>query len=111
MLKQKITGTGQSNELNISKFIAISTQNTGTPPPFKLSGTCTYFAGNGDVFYTIFAGAATPNVDGTITVGMTHTISGCTGNFEHSSGTINGKTIADPKMPAASILCKGTINY
>lgn len=111
MLKQRITGIGKSNELSISKFVAISTQNTGTPPPFKLSGTCTYYADNGDVFYTTFAGAATPNGDGTITVEMTHTITGGTGMFKHSSGTINGKTIVDPKMPTASIFCKGTINY
>src|SRR6478609_2449837 len=68
MLKQRITGIGKSNELNISKFIAISTQNTGTPPPFKLSGTCTYYADNGDTFNSTFAGTATPNADGTITV-------------------------------------------
>ena len=111
LLKQKITGLGKSNELNISKFVAISTQNTGTPPPFKISGPCTYYADNGDVFYSEFAGTASPNADGTITVQMTHTITGGTGKFEHASGSLTGKTIADPKMPTASITCKGTISF
>ena len=111
MLKQRITGIGKSNELNISKFVAVSTQNTGTPPPFKLSGPCTYYADNGDMFYTSFSGDATPNADGTITVQMTHTITGGTGRFGHASGTIVGKTIVDPKKPSASIDCKGTISY
>jgi hypothetical protein len=111
MLKQKITGIGTSNELNITKFIAISTQNTGTAPPFKLNGKCTWYAEGGDVFYSDFAGTATPGTDGTITVAMTHTISGGTGKFIHASGTIEGKTIADPKKPTASIDSKGTISF
>jgi len=111
LVKTRITGVGKSNELNISKFVAISTQNTGTPPPFKLSGPCTFYADNGDVFYSEFAGTSTPNANGTITVEMTHTITGGTGKFEHASGSIAGKTIVDPKMPTASILCKGTISF
>jgi hypothetical protein len=111
MLKQKITGVGKSNELNITKFIAISTQNMGTPPPFKLSGKCTWYAENGDEFYSDFAGTATPGTDGTITVAMTHTITGGTGKFSHASGTIEGKTIFDPKKPTGSIESKGTISF
>jgi len=111
LLKQRITGLGKSNELNISKFVAISTQNTGTPPPFKLSGPCTYYADNGDVFYSEFTGTATPNAEGTITVQMTHTITGGTGKFAHASGSLAGITYVDPKMPTASISCKGTISY
>jgi len=111
LLKQRITGVGKSNELNISKFVAISTQNTSTPPPFKLSGPCTYYSDNGDVFYSEFAGTATPNANGTITVEMSHKIIGGTGKFEHASGSISGKTIVDPKMPTASITCQGTISF
>lgn len=109
MLKQRITGIGKSTELGISKFVAVSTQNTGTPPPFKLSGTSTFYADNGDVFYTTFAGTSTPGTDGTMTVEMTSTITGGTGKFEHASGTVAGKTIVDPKKPTASINCKGNI--
>ena len=111
VLKQKVTGIGFSNELNITKFVAITTQNRDTPPPFKLSGKCTWYAENGDVFYSDFAGTATPGSDGTITVEMTHTIAGGTGKFTHASGTITGKTIADPKKPTASIDTKGTITF
>ena len=109
MLKQKITGLGRSTELDLSKFVAVSTQNTGTPPPFKLSGTSTFYADNGDVFDATFTGTSTPNADGTMTVEITSTITGGTGKFEHSSGTVVGKTIVDPKKPTASIHCKGNI--
>ncbi len=109
MLKQRITGIGKSTELDISKFVAVSTQNTGTPPPFKLSGTSTFYADNGDTFYTTFSGTSTPNTDGTMTVEMTSTITGGTGKFEHASGSVAGKTIVDPKKPTASINCKGNI--
>ena len=109
MLKQRITGVGKSTELDISKFVAVSTQNTGTPPPFKLSGTSTFYADNGDVFDATFTGTSTPNADGTMTVEITSTITGGTGKFEHSSGTVVGKTIVDPKKPTASIHCKGNI--
>ena len=111
LLKQRITGVGKSNELNISKFVAVSTQNTGTPPPFKINGPCTYYADNGDIFYTEFTGTVTPNADGTIAVQMTHTITGGTGKFEHANGSIAGITYVDPKMPTASITCKGTIRF
>jgi hypothetical protein len=110
-LKQRITGTGQSNDLNIVKFVAVSTMNTATPPPFSLAGTCTYYAGNGDEFYTSFAGTSTPNADGTLTVKMTHTISGGTGKFKNAKGTITGTTIANPANPTNSIIVKGDITY
>ena len=109
MLKQKITGVGSSNEFNITKVTAISTQNTSTPPPFSLSGTGSWFAADGDIFYSDFAGKATPNPDGTITVTMTHKITGGTGKFLHASGTIDGKTIHDPKKGADSLTMTGTI--
>jgi hypothetical protein len=111
MLKQEITGIGKSNALNISKFIAVSTQVITNTPPFKLSGPCTYYADNGDVFYTSFTGTSTPNGDGTLTVSMTHTITGGTGKFEHATGSISGKTIVDPKKSSAVIDCKGTVTY
>lgn len=110
-LKQRITGLGKSNVLNISKFVAVSTQMVVQPAPFKLSGPCTYYADNGDVFYSTFSGTATPNPDGTITVEMTHTITGGTGKLEHASGTIVGKTIVDPKKPSATLSTTGNISY
>jgi hypothetical protein len=109
MLKQRITGTGKSTQLDISKFVAVSTQNTSTPPPFRISGTSTFYSDNGDVFYTTFAGTSTPDKNGTLTVEMTSTITGGTGKFEHATGSITGKTIVDPKKPTASIDCKGNI--
>lgn len=109
MLKQRITGMGKSTELKISKFVAMSTQNTSTPPPFRISGSTTFYTDNGDTFSATFAGTSTPNSDGTITVEMTNTIDGGTGKFEHASGSITGKTIVDPKKPTASINCKGNI--
>lgn len=111
MLKQRITGIGSSSELRIIKFIAISTQNQGTPPPFKISGPATWYAEDGDVFYSDFEGSTTPGPEGTVTVMMIHTIKGGTGKFLNATGTIEGKTIVDLKKPSASIDSKGTIRF
>jgi hypothetical protein len=111
MLKQRITGIGESKDLNISKFVAIATQNTTTKPPFAVTGTSTYYEDKGDVFYTTFVGTSTPGTDSTLTVKMTHIIKGGTGKFKNASGSFEGKTIADPKKLTASILLKGSITY
>jgi len=111
MLKQRITGIGQSTYLNIVKFVAVSVLNTTTPPPFQLSGPATFYAGNGDEFYTAFIGTAIPNADGTITVEMTHTVTGGTGKFKHATGTFIGNTIANPKNPTNTIVYNGIFNY
>jgi hypothetical protein len=111
MLKQRITGTGQSNNLNIVKFVAISTMNTTTQPPFSIGGSCTYYADNGDEFYTTHAGTSAPNADGTLTVKMTHTITGGTGKFKNAKGTLTGETIANPRNPTNTIIVKGDITY
>lgn len=112
MLQQKVTGTGKSTNLGIVKFVALTTVNTSTAPPFKVSGTCTFNAENGDVFYTTFSGTSTPNADGTSAVEMTHTMTtGGTGKFEKATGTFIGKTIANPKNPTSTITYDGTIRY
>lgn len=111
MLTQKITGIGNSNRLNLNKFVAISTINLSTPPPFRFEGTSTSFAADGDVFYTTFTGSSTPNEDGTSTVVMTHNITGGTGKFEHASGSIVGNSIVTSTKPTNTIITKGTIKY
>ena len=111
LLKQRITGIGQSTHLNIIKFVAVSVMNTTTPPPFQISGPATFYAGNGDVFYTTFKGTSTPNPDGTLTVVMTHTITGGTGKFKHASGTFIGTTIANLKNPTNTIVLKGVLIF
>ena len=111
MLKQRITGVGVSSTLNISKYVAITTQDGSTPPPFNVGGTATFYADNGDVFYTTFAGTSTPRADGTLSIEMTHTIKGGTGALEHASGSFTGKTNPDPKQSSASVTFDGKITY
>ena len=109
MLKQRITGLGTSTKLHLTKFVAISTMDLTTPPPFKISGTSTTYANDGDVFYTSFSGTATPHEDGTRTVEMTHIITGGTGKFENATGRSHGKTVVDLTKPSAVIHSKGFV--
>jgi hypothetical protein len=111
MLQQRITGIGHSTHLGESKFVAISTVNLTTPPPFKLAGTATFYAANGDVFYTVFSGTSTPNSDGTSAVAFTHDITGGTGRFKQATGRFTGNAIADPKKPSGSVTYEGHICY
>lgn len=111
MLKQRITGVGQSNQLGINKFVAVSVMNTTTAPPFQISGPTTFYADDGDTFTTTFAGTSTPNADGSLTVEMTNTITGGTGKFAHATGTMTGKTTVGPKILTPTITNKGTITY
>lgn len=111
MLLQRITGIGQSSHLGEGKFVALSTLNLTTAPPFSLSGTATFYAANGDEFYTSFAGTAMPRPDGIMDVVMNHTIQGGTGRFEDATGNFTGSAIGDPAKLNGSITYKGTISY
>jgi hypothetical protein len=111
MLQQRITGIGHSSHLGESKFVAISTLNLTTPPPFKLAGTATFYAANGDVFYTVFAGTSIPNSDGTSNLVIIHDITGGTGRFKHATGKFTANAIADPKKPSGSVTSEGYICY
>lgn len=111
MLQQRITGVGQSSHLGEGKFVAISTLNLTTAPPFQLAGTATFYAANGDVFYTSFAGTSTPSTGGTSIVIMTHTITGGTGRFENATGTLIGHAVANPSRPTGTVTYDGTISY
>jgi hypothetical protein len=110
-LKQRITGTSQAKPLDISKFVALATVAVSPPPPFKVSGEGTFSADNGDTFTTTFTGTNTPNADGTVTVEMTHTITGGTGKFAKASGTFVGNAVANLAKLAGEITYKGTITY
>jgi hypothetical protein len=108
----RITGIGQSTHLGEGKFVALSTLNLTTLPPFHLEGTAVFYAANGDVFYTTFTGTATPNPDGTRTFVMIQNITGGTGRFEHASGSFTGNGIANPTdPPSGSISYEGSISY
>ena len=111
MLQQRITGLGQSSHLGEGKFIAVSTLNLTTPPPFNLGGTASFYAANGDIFTTSFAGTASPNTDGTLNVSMLHTITGGTGRFEHATGSFVDTTVGNPNMPGGEITYEGYISY
>jgi hypothetical protein len=110
-LKQRITGISQVKSLNINKFVAVSTVTVAPPPPFKLSGECTFYAEDGDTFSTTFTGTNTPNAEGMFIVEMTHTVVGGTGKFAKASGTFVGNAFADPRTLKGSIVHKGTITY
>ncbi len=111
MLQQRITGTGHATHLGKSSFVAISTLNLTTPPPFQLGGTAIFYAANGDEFYTTFAGTSTPIDGGRSNVVVNHTITGGTGRFEDASGYFVGTAIANPALPTGSITYEGYIRY
>jgi hypothetical protein len=111
IVQQEITGFGQSSHLGKSTFVAYSTLNLTTPPPFQLSGTATFTSANGDAFYTSFTGTATPNGQGANNVVMTHTITGGTGRFESATGSFVGSTVAVPGHTEGVITYEGTISY
>ena len=111
MLRQRITGNGHATHLGKSSFVALSTVNLTTPPPFGVGGTAIFYAANGDEFYTAFSGTSTPIGGGMSNVILTHTISGGTGRFENASGSFTGITVANPAMPTGSITYEGYISY
>ena len=110
-LQQRITGEGHSSHLGKSTFVAISTVNLTTPPPFQLSGTATFYAANGDAFYTTFTGTSTPIGGGILNVIINHNITGGTGRFEDASGSFVGTAVANPALPTGSITYEGHISY
>jgi hypothetical protein len=111
MLQLRITGTGHATHLGQGTFVALSTLNLTTPPPFTLGGTATFNAANGDSFYTSFSGTATPREDGTMSVVMTHEVTGGTGRFKDASGIFTGETIGSLTNPEGIITYDGYINY
>ncbi len=111
MLRQRITGTGHATHLGRSSFVALSTVNLTTAPPFGVSGTAIFYAANGDEFYTTFTGTSTPIGGGRSNVVVNHTITGGTGRFEDASGSFTGITVANPAMPTGSITYEGYISY
>ena len=108
--KTRITGTGHATHLGNSTFVALSTIDFTTQPPFQLSGTATFTAANGDEFYTTFTGTSTPNGEGTFTIVNAHTITGGTGRFQNATGSFSGYTVAFPGHTEASIDYEGTIS-
>ncbi len=111
MLQQRVTATGQSTFLGESKHVALVTVDLTTPPPFKLAGTATFYAADGDAFYTVFTGTSSPNSDGTSNVVINHDISGGTGRFKHATGKFTANAIADPKKPLGSVTSERYICY
>jgi hypothetical protein len=110
-LKTRITGTGNATHLGNGTFVAISTVDFTTQPPFHLSGTATFTGANGDEFYTTFTGTASPTGTGYLDIINVHTITGGTGRFQNATGGFTGYTIAFPGHTEAYIDYKGTIIY
>ena len=111
MLRQRITGVGESSHLGEGSFVAIATLNLTTPPPFNLFGTSTFYAANGDTFLTEFTGTSTPVGNGVLSVVINHTITGGTGRFQNATGNLVGVTMANPAIPTGSTTYEGTISY
>ncbi len=111
LLQLRITGTGHATHLGQGTFVALSTLNLTTAPPFTLGGTATFNAANGDSFYTSFSGTATPLEDGTMSVVMTHEVTGGTGRFKDAGGMFTGETIGSLTNPEGVITYDGYINY
>ena len=110
-LKTRITGAGKATHLGNGTFVATSTVNFTTPPPFQLGGTATFTGANGDEFYTSFTGTATPTGTGYLDIINVHTITGGTGRFQNAKGGFTGYTTAFPGHTEAYIDYKGTIVY
>lgn len=111
LLQQRITGTGNATHLGESTFIALNTVNFTTPPPFQVSGTTTFWADNGDTFFTSYTGTSTPIGGGISSVVINHTITGGTGRFSDAGGSFTGNTLANPALPTGTITYQGTISY
>ena len=111
ILKTRITGTGNVSQLGKSTFVALSTLNFTTQPPFTLAGTATFTAANGDEVYTSFTGTSTPTAQGMLDVSMTHIITGGTGRFQNATGSFVGHTIAFPGHSEGYIEHEGVIRY
>lgn len=111
ILKTRITGTGQVSQLGYSTFVALSTLEFTSQPPFQLYGTATFTAANGDAFYTSFTGTSTPTGQGTLDIVMNHTITGGTGRFQNATGSFVGYTTAFPGHSEGYIEHEGTIRY
>lgn len=109
--KQRGTGTGSSTGVNVTRFETVSIANFGTPPPFALSGSATFYAEGGDVFYTSFEGTLTPGAGGMMTLEVTHHISGGTGKFKQAAGVFTGKALASATIPTNTITFDGSITY
>ncbi|HEU4607343.1 MAG TPA: hypothetical protein VFS31_04485 [Chitinophagaceae bacterium] len=110
-LHTRITGIGEASHLGNGSFVALSALDLSTAPPFQLGGTATFTAANGDEFYTIFTGTATPSGQGALNISMSHTITGGTGKFKKAEGSFEGNTVAVPGHAEASIDYEGTISY
>ena len=110
MQQVRITGIGESSHLGEGRFVAVSTMNQTTPPPFQLGGTCIFYAANGDTFTSTFTGTATPG-PGRITVIVDHIITGGTGRFEAARGSFTGTSIVNPAITTNSITYEGNISY
>ena len=111
MAKIKITGTGQSSEIRIITFEAFSTANLTTAPPFKLEGTVTFYAENGDEFYATFTGTNTPIDNVSADLVLNSVITGGTGMFKNATGGIKGHTIANNTKPTSTIDFDGFIHF
>ena len=111
ILKTRITGTGNVSQLGKSTFVALSTLDFTTQPPFQLGGTATFTAANGDEIYTSFTGTSTPAGEGMLNVAMIHTITGGTGRFQNATGSFVGNTTAFPGHSDGYIEHEGTIRY
>ncbi len=109
--KTRITGTGHATHLGNGTFVALSTIDFTTQPPFHLGGTATFTAANGDEFYTTFTGTSTPNGQGTFDIINAHVITGGTGRFQNATGNFVGYTVAFPGHAEGSIDYDGTISY
>lgn len=109
--QSRITGIGEASHLGESKFVALSTANFTTLPPFQIAGTAIFYSDNGDVFYTSFNGSITPKLDGTRLFVINMNIKGGTGRFEHASGSFVGNSIVNITQPSNTITFEGNISY
>ena len=111
ILISRITGTGTAPFLGQSTFVAVSTANFTTAPPFQIGGTATFTAANGDEFYTTFTGTAIPNGQGALNIRMAHTITSGIGRFTDISGSFVGYTVAVPGHASGTITYEGKISF
>ena len=90
-LVQNVFGEGIASHLGKSTFEATSSVTVTFPPPFKVTGSRTITAANGDKIFTTFSGNSTPVVNGLNGADLQETITGGTGRFADASGSFTTK--------------------
>ncbi|MBA2354283.1 MAG: hypothetical protein H0V80_06400 [Acidobacteria bacterium] len=103
----RLTGSGEATHLG--RFTVVSEFNVIPPPLSTASGTAVWSAANGDNLFTTTTGQAVIAFP-LATIVETHTITGGTGRFESTTGSILVKRSLSLTTLQSSASLTGTMN-